>query len=292
MSALARAACARVGVPADDLQSVRLHSNGVFRLAQQRIIVRVGGGADAAGRAQRAVIVTRWLREWDYPTVAPASLVQPVLLTDQDGAETAVTFWRQVEVEPGPVAAGELGGLLHRLHRIPEPPVELPAFRPLNRLVAAARTSLWLGESDRRWLSDRATDLGRAMSTAAFRLGPAGLVHGDAQLGNAIRVPGRGVVLADWDSVASAPREWDLVPTAVEQRFGGSPELLDELLAAYGADPTQQSGWDVLRDVYELRSVAAHIRRAPVSPPHAVEAARRIASLRSGDRHARWYPVG
>jgi hypothetical protein len=47
----------------------------------------------------------------------------------------------------------------------------------------------------------------------------------------------------------------------------------------------------VLISVYELRSVAAHIRRAPVSPPHAREAALRIASLRAGDRSVRWSAV-
>jgi hypothetical protein len=55
--------------------------------------------------------------------------------------------------------------------------------------------------------------------------------------------------------------------------------LLADLLDAYGADPTGDPGWPVLISVYELRSVAAHIRRAPVSPPHARQAALRITSV-------------
>jgi hypothetical protein len=78
----------------------------------------------------------------------------------------------------------------------------------------------------------------------------------------------------------------------VEERFGGAPNQAKEFVRAYGFDITGWPGWTVLRDVYELRSIAAHIRRAPTSPPHAAEALHRIASLRSGDRQARWHPVG
>lgn len=292
-AALAREACARVGLRCDDLQPMRLHSSGVFRLPRQHVVVRVSGGADAAGRAGRAVAVTRWLAGLGYPTVVPvAELTQPVVLTDSDGAASAVTFWHEIDIEPGPVSPGDLGILLRRLHDLSRPSLELPMFRPLDRLVEVTQSSPSLGESDRRWLTGRVAELQLALATATFGLGPSGLVHGDGQLGNVIRAAGGSVVLADWDGVAIAPREWDLVPMALEERFGGSPELVGELVTAYDADPIRAEGWAVLCDIYELRSVAAHIRRAPVSVPHAVEAARRIASLRSGDRGVRWYPVG
>ncbi|MFG3423232.1 phosphotransferase family protein [Micromonospora sp. NPDC048063] len=290
---LAREACRRVGLSADGLRPVRLHSNGVFRLPRQRVVVRVGSGADAGARAGRAVAVARWLGELEYPTVLPtAILAQPVLLDDPAGGQVAVTFWREVEIDATPVSPAELGRLLRHLHGLPRPTWNLPLFRPLDRLVEQTRVSSWLDEGDRRWLADRAAELQRALASSTFMLGPAAMAHGDAQLANALRVTGVGPVLADWDGVARAPREWDLVPTAVEKRFGGSPSLLTELLDAYDVDPTGTDGWHVLRDIYELRSVAAHIRRAPVSPPHAGEAARRIASLRRGDRDARWYAVG
>lgn len=290
---LARAACRRVGLPVEGLQLVRLHSNGVFRLPRQQVVVRVGSGADAAARAGRAVQVARWLGELGYPTVLPAAgLAQPVVLDDPAGGQAAVTFWREVDLDDRPVRAGELGRLLRQLHNLADPPWSLPLFRPLDRLVAQIQVSSWLDEGDRRWLADRAAELHRALASSTFALGPPGLVHGDAQLANVLRTAGGGPLLADWDGVAVAPREWDLVPTAVEVRFGGAPSLLAELLESYGADPTGTDGWLVLRDIYELRSVAAHIRRAPVSPPHAAEAARRIASLRRGDRDARWYAVG
>jgi hypothetical protein len=310
-AAQARKAAAQAGLTTERMRPVRVHSNGVFLLPQERVIVRVGGGADAAGRAARAVEVARWLARCGLPMVDPADVVQPVLIAnraaDDAGADdagtrdagtgaVAVTFWRQLDLQAGPVTAAELGGLLRRLHALPPPPFTLPAFRPLDRLMAAARTSRWLDTEDREWLVARAAQLREALAAASSALGPAGLppglVHGDAQLDNAMRAMGRGVVLGDWDSVAYAPREWDLIPVMVEERFGGPPGLVEELTAAYGIDVPRGEQWVVLRDIYELRSVAAHIRRAGLSPPHAAEARRRIASLRSGDRRVRWFPVG
>ncbi|SCL13139.1 Phosphotransferase enzyme family protein [Micromonospora nigra] len=240
----------------------------------------------------RAVEVTRWLVREDFPSVVPVKGVdQPIIVDGGQEEGTPVTFWEQADIcpNPEPVTGAELGGLLRRLHSL-GPPFVLPVFRPLDRLVAAVQASSWLHESDRRWLDARAVELQRGLDAVESRLG-AGLVHGDAQLGNVISAR-TGRLVADWDNAATAPREWDLIPAAAEERFGGSPQLLTQMLTAYGADPTLETGWEILRDIYELRSVAAHIRRAPSSPPHAREAALRIASLRAGDRSIRWSPVG
>lgn len=290
---LAVEALHRAGFTVGDLRLIRLHSNGVFRVPSHRIIVRVGVGADVEGRARRAVVVTRWLETLGFPSVMPvAGVTQPIMLDDKAGFRHAVTFWREVYLDAEPVTPADLGALLRRLHGLAEPPEELPIFRPLDRLVEVTQSNSWLDSSDRGWLASRAAELQDALDTSIFTLGPTGLVHGDAQLANVLRVVDVGPVLADWDGVASAPREWDLVPMAVEQRFGGSPQMLRELLDAYGTDPSGSAGWTTLRDIYELRSVAAHIRRAPLSPSHAIEASRRIDSLRRGDPMIRWFPVG
>ncbi|WP_204037487.1 phosphotransferase family protein [Micromonospora qiuiae] len=282
-----------MGLDVDELRPVRIHSNAVFLLPRARIIVRVGRGAEAVERAMRAVEVSRWLAGEGFPTVVPvAGIEQPIVVYGDQEEQAPVTFWEQADICPDPnpaAAAAELGWLLRRLHTL-RPPVVLPRFRPLDRLIAAARSSNWLNESDRLWIDARAVELQRSLDMGEFRLG-AGLVHGDAQLGNVISTR-TGPVLADWDNAAVAPREWDLVPSAAEERFGGPSELLTHLLAAYDADPTTDPGWEILRDIYELRSVAAHIRRAPSSPPHAREAALRIASLRAGDRTVCWSAVG
>ncbi|MFD6757234.1 MULTISPECIES: phosphotransferase family protein [Micromonospora] len=288
----ARRACHLVGLDAGELRPVRFHSNAVFLLPRACIIVRVGRGADAVGRAARAVDVTRWLVSEGFPSVVPVSgIEQPVIVDGDQEDESPVTFWEQADVVPAPepVTGAELGRLLRWLHTL-RPPFVLPVFRPLDRLVAAVKASSWLQASDRRWIDARAVELQHSLDTVEFRLG-VGLVHGDAQLDNIISTR-TGPLVADWDNAATAPREWDLVPATAEERFGGSPQLLPQMLGAYGADPTTDPGWRILRDIYELRSVAAHIRRAPFSPPHAREAALRIASLRAGDRTVRWSAVG
>lgn len=290
--AQARTACRLVGLDAGELRPIRIHSNAVFLLPRARVIVRVGRGADAVGRAVRAVEVTRWLAGEGFPSVVPVRGIEQPIIVDGDQDEAApVTFWEQADIcpAPEPVTGAELGRLLRRLHAL-RPPFVLPLFRPLDRLIAAVRASSWLRESDRRWIDARVVELQHSLDTVEFRLGT-GLVHGDAQLGNVISAR-TGLLVADWDNAATAPREWDLVPAAAEERFGGSPQLLTQLLAAYGADPTTGPGWGILRDIYELRSVAAHIRRAPSSPAHAREAALRIASLRAGDRAVRWSAAG
>lgn len=286
--ALARRACSSAGLQPDGLQPIRIHSNAVFLHPTARVVIRVGQGFDAVGRAERAITVTRWLTELRYPTVIPMpGIEQPIVLPGQP----PVTFWQQVDTDDRDVTATDLGWLLKRLHGLPAATFPLPAFRPLDRLTATATTSTWLTPEDRRWLIDRAALLQRQLDSSEFRLGPPGLVHGDAQLANVIPAV-LGPVLADWDGVAVAPREWDLVPAAVEPRFGRYTHLLADLLDAYGADPTDDPGWSVLADIYELRSVAAHIRRAPVSPPHAREAALRIVSLRNNDHTVCWSAVG
>ncbi|MEH1016865.1 aminoglycoside phosphotransferase family protein [Micromonospora sp. CPCC 206060] len=291
MARQARTACGVVDLDGRGLRPVRVHSNAVFLLPRARIIVRVGRGADAVGRAMRAVKVARWLVGEGFPSVVPvAGIEQPIVVAGDQEDEAPVTFWEQADIGPAPepITGAELGRLLRWLHTL-QPPFVLPVFRPLNRLIAAAGASSWLTASDRRWIHARAVELQCGLDTVEFGLGT-GLVHGDAQLGNVISA--RTVrLVADWDNVATAPREWDLVPAAAEERFGGSPQLLTQLLAAYGADPTTDPGWGILRDIYELRSVAAHIRRAPFSSPHAREAALRIASLRAGDRAVRWSAV-
>jgi Ser/Thr protein kinase RdoA (MazF antagonist) len=287
---LAIRACHAAGLDPGGLRQLRDHSNAVFVLDSAPVVVRVGRGADAAGRAARAIAATTWLHAAGYPCVEPLpGLPQPILLDEAPGSP--VTFWTLVTTTtstPSPTGT-QLGGLLRHLHQL-RPPFTPPPFRPLDRLADAVEHSTWLNPDDRRWLDRRLSDLREQLQHLPAPLG-IGLVHGDAQLDNLIAAP-HGPVVADWDNVAAAPYEWDLVPAAAEQRFGGPPNLLAEVLDAYGTDPTSEPGWPVLLDVYELRSIAAHIRRAPTSVPHAREATLRIASLRNGDHCIRWSSVG
>lgn len=286
---VAKAACRQAGLDPAGLSPVRLHSNAVFVLPALRIVVRVGRGADAVARARRAITATRWLSTIRFPSVEPASGIEQPIVIGEENSLTPVTFWKLVDVSNTTSITGSyLGQLLAQLHAL-RPPFTLPRFRPLQRLAAAVSESQWLARTDRRWIERRVGDLEQELDQAST--GETAMVHGDAQLDNLIPTAA-GPVLADWDNVAKAPPMWDLIPAAAEQRFGARPSLLTEVLQAYGADPRSDPAWAILLEIYELRSVAAHIRMAPISPPHAREAMLRIASLRTGDRCIRWSSVG
>ena len=224
-------------------------------------------------------------------------MAQPVAV-GPEGSGAVVTFWGYLPQPSGwtPDAAG-FGRLVRHLHTLGGPPVPLPRVAPLARLHAslgidAARSRPALTAADHRWLRERGAGLLATWAGLVPPLG-VGLVHGDAHLGNLLCDQGRRrAVLGDWDPVAVGPREWDLVLLAGDDRFGLPAAERDAFAAGYGHDVTGWAPWTVLRDLRELHSLAAYIRRAPDSPPAAGELARRLVSLRTGDRTARWHAVG
>lgn len=290
MNPILEKACEQAELSATGARLLRAHSNSVYLLPSADLVARIGGGHDAFGRAVRAVDVCRWLAEQQYPAVLPADLAQPLVI---DGSP--VTFWHYIKGEmPRPdVAVVQLGELLARLHGLPAPDIALPQLDPLARLRAALANDAALPEDARQWLSERTEYLSQAWVDLRSPLGT-GLVHGDAQVGNLIREEASAKVwLADWDSVAIGPREWDLISVEVEHRFHGPGHSRDGIRAGYGYDMTEWPKWTIVRDVYELRSIAAHIRRAGEgSQPHLAEALHRVETLRAGDLVARWHAVG
>ncbi len=280
-------ACARVGLAARGAVPLHVHSNAVFLLPAEGAVARVGSGFEAVDRACRAVTVTRFLASIGFPCVVPLAVDQPVVVTPG----TPVTFWEHVPVWSDRLApAADLAGLLRDLHSLADTPT-LPALRPMARLLTTIEQSRALDGRDRRWLIERAHQLLDRYAELAYPLGPARLVHGDAQLSNVLLARDGRVLLGDWDATCVAPREWDLVMTASEDRFGMPIEERRDFAGTYGYDVTTWPDWTVLRDLKELHSLGAHIRRAPTSAPHARELRWRLASLRAGDRR-RWHALG
>ncbi len=182
--------------------------------------------------------------------------------------------------------------MIRRLHALPDPPFTLPATRPTARLAAALEAdSESLTDADRRWLWDRMSELNERYARLDTPLG-AGLIHNDAHLGNLLASAATdGWVLGDWDRVSTGPREWDLVPTANDGRFGLPAPQRVAFSAAYGYDVTAWPGWLVLRDLHELHSLAAYIRAAAGKPTAAEELRWRLDSLLRGDRARTWHAV-
>jgi hypothetical protein len=113
---------------------------------------------------------------------------------------------------------------------------------------------------------------------------PGRLLHGDPQHGNALWDGGR-VVLADWDSAVVGPVEWDPVTVEVHcRRFGHPAAEYEQFAAAYGRDIRVWGGYEVMRDVRELRMIATNARK---SPPGSAAAARPAARRRAAGRGRR-----
>lgn len=137
----------------------------------------------------------------------PLPVAQPVT-----GHGCVVTFWRylpQAGSEPGPA---DLGHLLRQLHQLDPPQIPLPAYRPLVSVRRAIGASRAIDEDERAWLTGRCEHLLEAYGVLSFEL-PVGMIHGDAWRGNLLR-DGHRVVLADWDTVSTGPREIDLTELA------------------------------------------------------------------------------
>lgn len=274
-------AAAQVGVDASDSELIRMGSNAVFRLRGDPAIARVALSPHRLVAASREVAVARWLADEDVPAVHALDVPQPVVV---DGR--VVTFWESAsdDVEYGTTA--ELASLLRQLHAL-DAPLDLPAHDPFAR--AAARLAALPKSDDVDLVSRRLGELQPAYEGLEFELA-CGVIHGDANVGNVIRDRDGAPLLADLDSFAIGPREWDLVLTALYfERYGWhTAEEYQTFVDAYGYDLMRWSGYQVMADVRELLMVAWLGEKAVTETSAAEEFARRVATLRSGGSRRDW----
>jgi aminoglycoside phosphotransferase (APT) family kinase protein len=277
-----------VGLDAGDAELLRLGENAIYRLASAPLVARIARTVRYLPAIETEVAVAQWLETVRFPAVRLAGPAgQPVIA---DGRP--VTFWELVSERTEYATVAELAVLLRRLHDLPPPPsLALPELRPFAR-VDGRIDGADLAERDRAFLRDRLAELHEGYARLEFVL-PAGLVHGDASIGNIIRRQADGVaVLIDWDGVSAGPREWDLVLTAMYfERFGWhSAQEYRDFVAGYGFDVMSWPGYPVLRDIRELIMVAWLAQNMRESPEIAAEVAKRIEDLRSGDGRRDWAP--
>ena len=281
-------ACAVAGVDAQGAELMRLGENAIYRLRSAPLVARIARTVSYLPAVEAEVAVTRWLESVGFPAVRLAGPdEQPVVAEGRP-----VTFWELVAEQTEYATVAELGELLRRLTTL-EPPASLllPELRPFVR-VDTRIDGADLAERDRMFLRDRLAELREAYARLEFVL-PAGLIHGDANIGNIIRRQSDGVaVLIDWDGVATGPREWDLVLTAMYfERFGWhTAQEYRQFVAAYGFDVMSWPGYPVLRDIRELIMVAWLAQNSRESAETASEVAKRIADLRDGDGPRHWAP--
>lgn len=280
-------ACAQVVVDPSGAELIRDGENQIYRLAG-RIIARVNAeGQEQAAR--REILLARWLNDNGVRAVEPLDVDQPVVV---DGRP--VTFWRELAPHRNGTVR-QVASALRKLHGLPVPD-EFRDFRvaPFVRLRERIDGATWVADDDRTWLRGQLTSL-----EERWRRRPAGrpdaVIHGDAWAGNVVDVEGHGVTLLDLERCSVGPPEWDLTSTACRvTTYSTLPaQEYAEYCDEYGYDVTAWAGFELFRDIRELRVTcyAAHVTKS--RPERRAEVQLRIDSLRGwrGPRPWHWERV-
>ncbi|RAS59563.1 thiamine kinase-like enzyme [Lentzea atacamensis] len=283
LAALHRA-CVQLGLSELDHEPVRISENSIFRLPGG-VIARVSKQGQTAAAAKE-VALARWLAAAGVPAVRVIETVdQPVV-----HFERAVTFWHELAPHR-PGEPGQIASALRRLHSLPVPDFAVPALDPFVRLAERIGGSTSFTPADRDWLRSRLAEL-----ESAYRHGlPPGLahcvVHGDAWRGNVVATDDGEVVLLDLERMAVGPPEWDLVSTAIKYTSFGFITAQDyqDFVDGYGHDVTAWEGFELLRDVRELRMTTMAGQLAATDSTFAGQAAHRLSCLR-GEAGPRPWP--
>jgi aminoglycoside phosphotransferase (APT) family kinase protein len=285
--ALLNEACAAAGLDSDGASLMRLGSNAVIHL-KTPIVARVSRKGADAEEAFRTVAIARWLESVDYPAVRLVDIGQPVVL---DGH--AVTFWKSVSKDGEQYATvREVAEVFARLHQLEAPAgLNLPALDPFENAAYRISANDWLSSDDREFLTQQLARLQGEYARLEFAL-PAGIIHGDANIGNVLHDTDGHPVVIDLDGVAVGPREWDLIQTAIfYDSFGWhTREEYETFVRVYGFDIMKWSGYQVMRALREFLMVTWIIQQANGDERVAAEASKRISALRTGASRKDWSP--
>ncbi|MFC9961585.1 phosphotransferase enzyme family protein [Streptomyces nigra] len=281
-----REACESAGLDPEGAELLRLGSNAVYRLTSLPVIVRIARDPGVHAEMERAVAVARWLESAGFPAMrVSAGAEQPLSVRGR-----VVTLWESVQERVEYATVGEVADLLRRLHWLEEPDtLGLPYFDPLAKLAASLEGLSGVSDLDRAFLEERAAKLAKEYDRLDFVL-PFGMIHGDANIGNVLRHRDGHAVLIDLDGVALAPREWDLILTAIYyDRYGWHTEAeYAEFVHRYGFDLMNWPGYETLADLRELMMVAWIGHQVTTSERAAAEFALRMRSLRTGEDRDQW----
>jgi phosphotransferase family enzyme len=279
-----REVCAVIGADHRDARLLRLTNNAVYRLAHVPVVVRIVASRALEHRVGKVVRIACWLQDNDVPAVRLlAGFEQPIRV---DGyLATAWDFVPSADCRP---TGRDLAELLVKMHSLAIPAeLDLPSWAPLDAVRNRVGEAEALDPGDREFLLERCEQVERRLAELEFPR-PWRVVHGDAHLGNVIP-SADGPVLCDFDSSGVGPAEWDMVPVAVGVlRFGEPVDTYRQMVDTYGLDVTTWSGFQVLREVRELKLTTSVLPIMTSHPEVRPQLLRRLQDFRDGNTDATW----
>jgi aminoglycoside phosphotransferase (APT) family kinase protein len=187
----------------------------------------------------------------------------------------------------------EVADLIRQFHWLEEPEsLGLSAYDPLAEWDGRMAALTGVSEDDREFLGQRAEELRKLYSRLDFVL-PYGIIHGDANIGNAIRNRDGRAILIDLDGVSVGQREWDLVQTTMfYERYGWhTREQYEAFVFHYGFDLMNWPGYPVLADLRELLMVAWLGGKVNGEPEVRAEFDKRMRAVRTAGNRGDWAPL-
>jgi aminoglycoside phosphotransferase (APT) family kinase protein len=200
--AVARAIAQDTGLSATDAQVIKFTNNAVVRLPHARVVLRIAGSPAIRRRLDTVLTAARLYADHGIPAVRlHPDLPNPVHALGRL-ASVWVDGYDPTVPTPRP---GDLATMLRAIHAIPSIPATsaIPAWDPVGNIRRRIRSADGATDEDLAFLTRECDSLEAALRDLAAQtpLLPAGLIHGDAFLGNL--VPARPhPLICDFDSTA------------------------------------------------------------------------------------------
>jgi aminoglycoside phosphotransferase len=267
---------------------MRIGENALFRLAGAPIVVRIARSVDYWSQVEKEIAVAEWLGDVGYPAARSFSGVRQPLCIDGH----PVTFWKYIDEDKSKRKnQGMLAHVLREFHALAVPAdVSLPEYNFDERVFLRLNKSS-ISSEDKEFLFERFETLRDEVERLSFPLDRC-VVHGDAHLGNVMLTSAQGPVLIDFENVGIGHREWDLSMTATAYVTAGwlTDEDYSLFAETYGYDVMQWVGFDVLRQVHEIKMTTWLMQNVNNSAEIAKEFDTRMRAIRSGHSDVAWKP--
>jgi Ser/Thr protein kinase RdoA (MazF antagonist) len=262
---------------------IRFGTHANFHLHGTPFVLRIARPEIGLEVPEKEIQVARLLALGGVPAVRAESTA-PV---EVDGCGSSLWNWEPQAPEPSESPARRFGALLRCFHGAS---IDVPGLAEWDGLDAVrGYLGIVLAEerlpaADRELLVRLVDELSADLRPYPTQLG-VGVVHGDAHLGNTLWSV-RGLLLLDFETVAIAPREMDLVPLAVaNRRFGFPSAALAAFLDGYG-EPAFDLGSEQFETACQLRELLTTTWLASTEPD-SEELRIRLATWR-GESDAPW----